>query len=119
MCSLLLRILTVIFIYYFDYSVHGGWSGWSNVGSCSKTCGGGVQLRRRSCNNPAPYCGGGGCLGSAENRVPCNNGQCPGKLIITATCHFYTYSILLHMYTYNMFSMAQYIVMVLETARCI
>ena len=48
----------------------GQWSGWS---TCSKTCGGGVQTK--TCNNPAPFCGGSNCSGS--NSQACNTQACP------------------------------------------
>lgn len=32
--------------------VHGSWSSWTEFSSCSRTCGGGVTLQTRQCNNP-------------------------------------------------------------------
>lgn len=49
--------------------VNGGWSGWS---ACSVSCGGGTQTR--SCNNPAPSCGGAGCSGASSQS--CNTQAC-------------------------------------------
>lgn len=31
----------------------GGWGSWSKLSSCSRSCGTGVRLRTRQCNNPA------------------------------------------------------------------
>ncbi|KAL3972907.1 apoptotic protease-activating factor [Sarotherodon galilaeus] len=41
----------------------GNWGAWSEFGQCSRTCGGGVQFRTRSCNNPTPHNGGRKCVG--------------------------------------------------------
>ena len=49
--------------------------GWSAFGDCSKTCGGGVQIR--TCTNPAPANGGADCQGEATQT--CNLVACPGK----------------------------------------
>ncbi|KAJ8017553.1 A disintegrin and metalloproteinase with thrombospondin motifs 12 [Holothuria leucospilota] len=37
--------------------VTGGWSAWMDS-PCSRTCGGGVIIRQRVCNNPFPSWGG-------------------------------------------------------------
>ena len=49
---------------------------------CSKTCGGGVQTRKRTCTNPPPPNGGENCsgLGSDSSTRECNNQECPGKI---------------------------------------
>lgn len=33
-------------------AVHGQWSGWSDWSDCSRSCGGGVMYRERSCSSP-------------------------------------------------------------------
>lgn len=44
----------------------GGWSEWKqNHGECSRTCGGGVRMRVRYCDNPKPRHGGLSCEGPA------------------------------------------------------
>uniref|UniRef100_A0A3B3YI51 Peptidase M12B domain-containing protein n=1 Tax=Poecilia mexicana TaxID=48701 RepID=A0A3B3YI51_9TELE len=60
--------------------VNGSWSSWSGFSSCSRTCGGGVVLRTRECNNPRPAFGGNDCDGpdiEAElcNQLPCERTQ--------------------------------------------
>uniref|UniRef100_A0A0N4ZM45 Apple domain-containing protein n=1 Tax=Parastrongyloides trichosuri TaxID=131310 RepID=A0A0N4ZM45_PARTI len=57
-----------------EMSTHiGSWSGWSEFGSCSCTCGFGIQQRVRVCS--ATYCIGG----SDVETVECNLGECPGE----------------------------------------
>ena len=51
--------------------VHGGFSPFSE---CSKTCGGGTQIR--TCTNPEPKHGGRGCVGVSHQT--CNTQACTG-----------------------------------------
>uniref|UniRef100_A0A7M4FX41 ADAM metallopeptidase with thrombospondin type 1 motif 14 n=1 Tax=Crocodylus porosus TaxID=8502 RepID=A0A7M4FX41_CROPO len=60
------------------YSQDGSWSSWSKFGSCSRTCGGGVRSRSRSCNNPPPAYGGRNCPGSTYEYQICNTEECRG-----------------------------------------
>ena len=32
--------------------VHGGWSAWSELSECSRSCGVGIRWQTRKCNNP-------------------------------------------------------------------
>ncbi|KAJ8019865.1 A disintegrin and metalloproteinase with thrombospondin motifs 9 [Holothuria leucospilota] len=57
--------------------VAGGWSAWTES-PCSRTCGGGVIIRQRVCNNPFPSFGGTPCVGEGVefrlcNLEPCSN----------------------------------------------
>ncbi len=56
--------------------VNGGWSSVS-WGSCSVSCGGGIQYGTRSCTNPVPSCGGTDCVGSTSVSQSCNTQLCP------------------------------------------
>ena len=63
---------------------NGGYGQWSGYGTCSKSCGGGIRLRSRQCNNPTPKNGGDDCekLGPAKESRPCKTHACPtGKLL--------------------------------------
>ncbi|XP_078703551.1 SCO-spondin-like [Branchiostoma floridae x Branchiostoma belcheri] len=55
----------------------GEWSTWSPWSNCTVTCGGGVQYRYRSCDNPPPAYGGLACTGLGEEAVHCNMQECP------------------------------------------
>jgi len=59
-----------------DAAVDGGWSDWSQWTACSKSCNGGLRLRHRSCNNPAPSNGGKKCPGQHIGREACNEEEC-------------------------------------------
>ena len=57
--------------------VDGGWSEWSSYGRCSRTCGGGRQIRTRLCNNPQPKNNGSTCSGYNSQSRECNAAGCP------------------------------------------
>ena len=51
-----------------NISVNGRWSQWGKFTVCTKTCGGGMRMRVRRCNNPAPRNGGKNCPGENGKR---------------------------------------------------
>ncbi|CAH0553699.1 unnamed protein product [Brassicogethes aeneus] len=53
-------------------AVNGGWGEWSSWTSCSRTCGMGVSIAERDCNNPAPQNRGRYCLGERKKTKTCN-----------------------------------------------
>ncbi|XP_039254069.2 A disintegrin and metalloproteinase with thrombospondin motifs 4-like [Styela clava] len=55
----------------------GNWGQWGTFGSCSRSCGGGVQMSSRECNNPAPENGGKYCIGARLRFRSCNTDGCP------------------------------------------
>ncbi|XP_067043371.1 uncharacterized protein [Acropora muricata] len=57
--------------------VDGAWSSWSSWTQCSKTCGGGVKARRRSCTNPPPNRNGQSCAGQIGETAACSENPCP------------------------------------------
>uniref|UniRef100_A0A4W5NS04 ADAM metallopeptidase with thrombospondin type 1 motif 2 n=1 Tax=Hucho hucho TaxID=62062 RepID=A0A4W5NS04_9TELE len=54
----------------------GGWGMWSQFGSCTRTCGGGVQFRTRECDKPRPANEGRTCLGTNYQFQLCNSQEC-------------------------------------------
>ncbi|XP_048736193.2 coadhesin-like [Ostrea edulis] len=60
-----------------DCPVDGHWGEWSLFGSCSTTCGNGIQTRHRNCSQPAPSRGGMPCTGDSTEAVHCQIKQCP------------------------------------------
>uniref|UniRef100_A0A3B4XLT3 Adhesion G protein-coupled receptor B1 n=1 Tax=Seriola lalandi dorsalis TaxID=1841481 RepID=A0A3B4XLT3_SERLL len=58
-----------------DCPVDGRWHAWSSWGSCSKTCGGGIQQRQRVCEGP--FFGGEPCPGEKGEQRRCNEKRCP------------------------------------------
>ncbi|XP_053404882.1 A disintegrin and metalloproteinase with thrombospondin motifs adt-1-like [Mercenaria mercenaria] len=56
--------------------VHGSWAGWTPWGSCSATCGIGLQRRDRSCSNPYPARFGDHCYGDSRDDQICLTSAC-------------------------------------------
>lgn len=57
--------------------VNGGWSDYEDFGECSRTCGGGIKIRNRYCNNPRPMYGGQHCFGKKKDYEICASNRCP------------------------------------------
>eukprot|EP00794_Sanderia_malayensis_P011287 gene11287-12468_t len=57
--------------------VDGGFSEWSAYGTCSVSCGGGLQFSTRACSNPFPSNGGSACAGATKKSRRCNTKRCP------------------------------------------
>ncbi|XP_063404373.1 coadhesin-like [Mytilus trossulus] len=57
--------------------ISGNWGSWKDWTMCSKTCGGGIQERSRSCDNPAAANNGPGCSGSGTESTQCASNPCP------------------------------------------
>ncbi|KAJ8417741.1 hypothetical protein AAFF_G00225840 [Aldrovandia affinis] len=62
-------------------AVHGQWSEWSKWSDCSRSCGGGVASRERSCNKPRPQYNGKFCQGSGRQHQLCNIKPCPPRAV--------------------------------------
>ena len=67
------------------FLVDGGWSAYGEYGQCTKKCGGGVKIRRRTCTNPTPAHGGEPCVGKSEETMSCNTDPCPGEASFFST----------------------------------
>lgn len=53
--------------------INGKWSNWYDFEECTQPCGlGGVMLKRRYCDNPAPLYNGAPCPGDRIKMIKCN-----------------------------------------------
>lgn len=57
--------------------VDGNWSDWASWIPCTKTCGSGITMRTRLCDNPQPSGNGKFCEGVSFEAGPCNTDNCP------------------------------------------
>ena len=55
------------------------WKDWGVWEECTVTCGGGIQVRNRTC--VGPYYNGDDCPGSANDTKICGTTLCPSKII--------------------------------------
>ena len=69
--------------------IDGGWSAWSQ-GACSAQCGGGTLTSTRTCDSPAPACGGKACVGDPQQSEACNTQPCNGNYLSTGTTTYGT-----------------------------
>ena len=59
--------------------IDGSWTEFGAFGPCSVTCGDGIQVRSRTCTNPAPEHGGLPCVGDIQETQACSTGvACEG-----------------------------------------
>jgi hypothetical protein len=61
-----------------QFKIAGDWSSWGDWSTCSSS---GVRERTRRCDNPAPSCGGPGCVGNETDTASCNEHPCGGLLV--------------------------------------
>jgi hypothetical protein len=82
-----------LYIYLDEQSidVDGGYSKWSDWTTCSKTCGGGVKGRERTCTNPKPDGKGKDCskVGPGEQTANCAENACPDRKLIYTTSYIH------------------------------
>lgn len=57
-------------------AIDGRWSRWTPWSECSATCGNGIQIRYRKCNNPMAEYGGRNCEGHSNETIACTNKPC-------------------------------------------
>lgn len=53
-------------------AIHGNWGTWSPWSSCTRSCGAGVAVAVRHCDNPSPANGGRYCTGDRKRYRICN-----------------------------------------------
>lgn len=57
--------------------IDGQWGNWTEYSECSRSCGGGVSMASRECDNPRPENEGAFCVGERIRYKVCNLDACP------------------------------------------
>ncbi|KAK3092788.1 hypothetical protein FSP39_007241 [Pinctada imbricata] len=58
-------------------SVDGQWGKWISFSACTASCGHGIIVQNRACDQPAPKYGGQACKGNNTRTISCNVTPCP------------------------------------------
>lgn len=74
--------------FWLVFWVDGFWASWGSWGTCTVTCGGGIQTKTRSCTNPTPQYGGSDCTGFSTATQTCNTHNCPSTTQYTHQFNF-------------------------------
>ena len=67
-------------MFFFSFSVHGGWTAWYDWSSCSNSCGQGIRHRHRNCTDPPPSVLGNYCSGDSSEYEMCVLKLCSGNI---------------------------------------
>ena len=52
---------------------------FGDMSECSVSCGIGIAVRKRKCDNPLPQNGGKNCAGDDTQTQTCTKPKCPGR----------------------------------------
>ena len=85
--SMIMRHILMCFLSV-TWLASGNWTNWSNWNDCTRTCGSGIQFRKRVCIHPK---GELFCLGEKVQSRLCNSRHCPGNLFLSSN-HWPKYS---------------------------
>ena len=69
-----------LFVTQIIFVVPCEWDEWGEWGTCSKTCGGGLETRTRKIKQREAF-GGAPCVGNTTESRPCAMNECPGRCI--------------------------------------
>ena len=87
LCCIVSLCCTVLYMVFFTiyciiwFIVNGGFTSWTNEGTCTRTCDVGQQRQTRACTNPAPAHGGMSCTGDTTRMVNCSIRACAGECL--------------------------------------